>query len=78
MASPADDETDPTIIGQLRAQALMEGHTAGTHAFEHRVDQLRVIRCREFRGHFACTVCEYYDHCELVKKVLRLNHGLEE
>jgi hypothetical protein len=59
------------IIESIEQEIEMEGHAPGTPAFEHRVDQMKVIKCREYRGHFVCTDCDYFDHCELIKKVMR-------
>lgn len=67
---------DDSIIGQLKLQIELEGYKENTPAWERRLDQVKVIRCREIRGHFICSECPHYDHCELVKKVMRAHRGL--
>lgn len=70
-----DEEEDFSIIGQLRAGAQTEGHAPGTPEYERRLDQMRVQKCREMRGHPVCSDCDAYDFCELVKRVMRANQG---
>jgi hypothetical protein len=69
--------SDSSIIELIKESVQAEGHTPGTPAFEHRVDQMKVVRCREMRGNFACSLCDYYDNCELIKRVMRYSKGID-
>lgn len=70
-----EDEDDLSIVGLLKAKTEMEGHKPGTEEFDRRLRQLKVVRCREFRGLFGCSDCIAYDNCELAKQVLRDHYG---
>jgi len=73
-----EDEEDASILGQIQSSARSEGFQPGTPEYESRLDQMKVIKCREMRGHPVCTDCEVFDFCELIKRVLRANHGYKE
>lgn len=62
-------------LDKIRLTAEMEGYEEGSETFERRVRQLKVIECREIRGHSACTECKTFDYCELAKQVLREHRG---
>ncbi len=70
------DVGDDTIIGRLKQQIEMEGYKESTPAWDRRLDQVKVLQCREMRGHFVCSECQHYDECELVKKVMRAHRGI--
>ena len=60
-------------IKAIEEAAEDEGIEPGTKAFAHRVNQLKVIYCREMMSVYSCTECPNYDWCELIKQVLRDN-----
>ena len=64
-----------TIIEQLEDQAKIEGFEEGTNPFDRRIRQLKVIKCREMRGHTTCRECQAFDYCELTKQVMRDHRG---
>lgn len=70
-------DEDNSVIGGLKKLAVLEGYKEGTPHFEKRVRQLQVIKCREIRGVPFCTECNYLDSCDLIKKVMREQHGYE-
>lgn len=70
-------DDDSPRLKAIKEEALDEGHTADTPAFERRVRQLQVIKCRTMRGHYSCQECPAFDDCELVKRVLRDKKGYE-
>ena len=72
-----DLEDDHTVIGQLKRDAVLEGYVQGTEAFDHKVRQLQVSKCREMRGHSSCSECQFFDYCDLVKRLMRDNRGIE-
>lgn len=74
---PSDDD-DNTVIGGLRKLAVLEGYEAGTEGCERRVRQLQVIKCREMKGVNSCHECQFFDYCDLVKKVMRERRGHDE
>lgn len=55
----------------------MEGQKEGSVSYERRFNRLRVLKCREMRGHTLCQECDYQDHCELFAKVKREYLGIE-
>lgn len=69
------EEEDTSVLGRLREDAKIEGYVAGTEAFERRVRQLQVTKCREYKGVFNCTECKFFDYCELIKVVMREQRG---
>lgn len=71
-------DEDNSIIGNLKKLAVLEGYKEGTQPFVKRVRQLQVIQCRERRGVSFCSECNYYDQCELIKRVMREQAGYEE
>jgi hypothetical protein len=75
---PPDDEDDNSIIGGLKKLAVLEGYETGTEAFERRVRQLQVTKCREMKGVSSCHECKFFDYCDLVKRVMRERRGLRE
>jgi hypothetical protein len=74
----ADEEEPASLLSQLEASVTQEGHDPSSPQFQHRLDQLKVIKCREMRGHPVCSDCEVFDFCELVKRVMRHNQGYDE
>jgi len=64
-------DNDNSVIGELRKVALEEGYKHGTEAFEHRVRQLQVAKCREMRSVSLCNSCDFFDYCDLIKQVMR-------
>lgn len=62
-------------LDKIHMIAEMEGYEEGSETFERRVRQLKVVQCREIRGHGSCTECEVFDYCELAKQVLREHRG---
>lgn len=63
------------IVEQLKKLAEIEGYKPETEAFDRRLRQLKVIKCREMRGHATCRECPAFDHCELTKQVMREHRG---
>lgn len=63
------------IIEEIEETVEAEGAAPGTPQFEKRIRQLKVQKCREFRGMFACSDCMAYDDCELIKQVMRDYRG---
>jgi len=72
------DEDDNSILGSLRKLAVLEGYEVDTPAFERRVRQLQVTKCREMKGVSSCHECKFFDYCDLVKLVMRERRGLRE
>jgi hypothetical protein len=68
-------EDDKSVLGELKRIAILEGFEEETEAFEKRLRQLQVVRCREMRGVFNCQECKVFDYCELAKRVLREHRG---
>ena len=75
--SDNDDEPRQGILERIKEEIQTEGIEPGSVRFEHRLDQLKVVNCRATRGVADCQSCEYNDYCELIKRVLRRNRGLE-
>lgn len=71
-----EDEEDSSALGQCSAQVRSEGFRPGSNAFNLRLNQVKVQRCREMRGQTMCSDCSYYDDCELIKAVMRDNRGI--
>lgn len=72
-----DDEEPYSIMIELKKLVSHEGIPADSPKFEHRLNQMKVVRCREMRGQPTCIECEAFDYCELAKKVMRANAGLD-
>lgn len=73
-----EEEGHLSILSAIEAEVKGEGFTPDTVEYRRRLDQMRVIKCREMRGYPVCTDCEVFDFCELVKKVMRANQGILE
>lgn len=67
MADPYENK--PSIIQEIKDSVQMEGYTEGTPEFEHRKNQLHVLKCRELRGLSTCTECIAAEHCSLYAAV---------
>ncbi len=74
---PIELEPNP-IIRELKKLVKSEGYDPNSADFERRLDQYRVIRCREMQGVPHCAACPAYDGCETIKRVLRMNRGYGE
>lgn len=70
------DEEDNSVLGRLRRDVEAEGIAPDSPRFIKRFNQMKVIQCRQMRGHSNCLECLYYDECELVKQVMRDNRGI--
>lgn len=66
---------DKGVIAFMKQAAEMEGLVEGTKVFEHRVRQMKVIKCRELRGKSTCSECDFFDYCDLAKQVMREHRG---
>ena len=67
----------PNILDELENMVRDEGIADSSEAFPLRLNQLKVVKCREMRGHMTCQECPVFDFCELVKAVMRSNRGLD-
>ena len=65
-----------TVLDALDEMAELEGLAPGSDPFDHRVRQLKVLKCREFRGLFTCSECVAFDECSLIKQVMRDHRGI--
>ena len=72
------NEDDDSVIGNIKKNVALEGYVEGTDPFERRVRQLQVGKCREMRGVNSCRECQFFDYCDLVKKVMRERQGHED
>ena len=69
------EEKPSGILEEFSDLAETEGLAPGTEPFNRRVRQLKVLKCREFRGLFTCSDCIAYDECSLIKQVMRDHRG---
>ena len=70
------EEKNDTLL-QLGYRVEAEGLKEGTPAYDRRLRQVKVEKCREMRGHFTCSECEVFDFCDIAKQVLRDHRGIE-
>jgi hypothetical protein len=59
------------IEEELAYGAEAAGFVAGTGAYDRKVRELRVLKCRELQQEPICSACRAYMDCELIKQHLR-------
>lgn len=69
-------EKKPSIVQEIIESVKMEGYREDTAEFNHRKNQLHVLKCRELRGLSTCLECVAVDHCSLYSKV-KMDHYLK-
>ncbi len=74
MADPYENK--PSLVQEIIESVKIEGYTENTPEFDHRRNQLHVLKCRELRGLSACAECIAVDHCSLYAKV-RFDHAFK-
>jgi len=71
-------DDDKSVLGQLRKLVEIEGFQPDTEAYERRMRQAQVTKCRELRGLMTCSECPVFEFCDLTKRVMREHRGYKE
>ena len=68
--------TGNTILDDLGYQVQDEGLKPDTKAYDRRLRQVKVEKCREMKGQHTCSECPTFEFCDLAKHVLRDHRGI--
>jgi len=71
-------DEDRSVLGQLRKLVEIEGYRPDSEAYDRRMRQMQVVKCREIRGLIGCTECPVFEFCDLAKRVLREHRGYQD